>query len=154
MKGARELSPRSLTYFRELVGWRESIARKKDKAPFRVIGNEQLLALACDPPSTVADLSRIRGASPGLFEERGVELVEVAQGVRALPDSALAAFPQHSGARDLAFEARFTKLKAVRALVPDFQLSLAIGKEGQNARLAAKLTGSKIDIQPDSVMDE
>ncbi|MDA3147671.1 transcription termination/antitermination protein NusA [Leucobacter sp. UCMA 4100] len=45
-------------------------------------------------------------------------------------------------------------LKQVRALVPDFQLSLAIGKEGQNARLAAKLTGAKIDIQPDSVMDE
>ncbi|HWL02481.1 MAG TPA: transcription termination factor NusA [Microbacteriaceae bacterium] len=44
--------------------------------------------------------------------------------------------------------------KAVRALVPDYQLSLAIGKEGQNARLAAKLTGAKIDIQPDSVMDE
>lgn len=43
--------------------------------------------------------------------------------------------------------------KAVRALVPDYQLSLAIGKEGQNARLAAKLTGAKIDIQPDSVMD-
>ena len=44
--------------------------------------------------------------------------------------------------------------KAVRALVPDFQLSLAIGKEGQNARLAAKLTGAKIDIQPDSIMEE
>ncbi|MBB4070988.1 transcription termination factor NusA [Canibacter oris] len=44
--------------------------------------------------------------------------------------------------------------KQVRALVPDFQLSLAIGKEGQNARLAAKLTGAKIDIQPDSVMEE
>lgn len=43
--------------------------------------------------------------------------------------------------------------KQVRALVPDFQLSLAIGKEGQNARLAAKLTGAKIDIQPDSVME-
>jgi len=43
-------------------------------------------------------------------------------------------------------------LKAVRALVPDYQLSLAIGKEGQNARLAAKLTGARIDIQPDSVM--
>ncbi len=40
--------------------------------------------------------------------------------------------------------------KAVRALVPDYQLSLAIGKEGQNARLAAKLTGARIDIQPDS----
>ena len=44
--------------------------------------------------------------------------------------------------------------KAVRALVPDYQLSLAIGKEGQNARLAAKLTGAKIDIQPDSVLDD
>lgn len=44
--------------------------------------------------------------------------------------------------------------KAVRVLVPDFQLSLAIGKEGQNARLAAKLTGAKIDIQPDSILQE
>jgi N utilization substance protein A len=45
-------------------------------------------------------------------------------------------------------------LRAVRALVPDYQLSLAIGKEGQNARLAAKLTGARIDIQPDSVMED
>lgn len=43
--------------------------------------------------------------------------------------------------------------RAVRALVPDYQLSLAIGKEGQNARLAAKLTGAKIDIQPESILD-
>ena len=35
-------------------------------------------------------------------------------------------------------------------IVPDFQLSLAIGKEGQNARLAARLTGYKIDIKSES----
>ena len=35
-------------------------------------------------------------------------------------------------------------------MVPDYQLSLAIGKEGQNARLAAKLTGWKIDIKSES----
>ena len=40
--------------------------------------------------------------------------------------------------------------KACRVLVPDDQLSLAIGKEGQNARLAARLTGYKIDIKPAS----
>nr|WP_326183763.1 transcription termination factor NusA [uncultured Oscillibacter sp.] len=40
--------------------------------------------------------------------------------------------------------------KACRVLVPDDQLSLAIGKEGQNARLAARLTGYKIDIKPQS----
>jgi len=40
--------------------------------------------------------------------------------------------------------------KACRVIVPDDQLSLAIGKEGQNARLAARLTGLKIDIKPAS----
>jgi N utilization substance protein A len=39
---------------------------------------------------------------------------------------------------------------AVRVVVPDFQLSLAIGREGQNARLAARLTGHRIDIHSDS----
>ena len=43
--------------------------------------------------------------------------------------------------------------KACRVLVPDDQLSLAIGKEGQNARLAARLTGYKIDIKPQSYKD-
>ena len=40
--------------------------------------------------------------------------------------------------------------KSCRVIVPDSQLSLAIGKEGQNARLAARLTGFKIDIKPES----
>ncbi|MCR4606253.1 MAG: transcription termination factor NusA [Oscillospiraceae bacterium] len=42
------------------------------------------------------------------------------------------------------------EVKSCRVIVPDSQLSLAIGKEGQNARLAAKLTGYKIDIKPES----
>ena len=44
--------------------------------------------------------------------------------------------------------------KACRVIVPDDQLSLAIGKEGQNARLAARLTGHKIDIKPASYSGE
>jgi N utilization substance protein A len=40
--------------------------------------------------------------------------------------------------------------RAARVVVPDFQLSLAIGKEGQNARLAARLTGWRIDIRGDT----
>ncbi|WP_317348840.1 transcription termination factor NusA [Pusillibacter faecalis] len=43
--------------------------------------------------------------------------------------------------------------KACRCVVPDDQLSLAIGKEGQNARLAARLTGYKIDIKPASYQE-
>ncbi len=40
--------------------------------------------------------------------------------------------------------------KTARVVVPDYQLSLAIGREGQNARLAARLTGYKIDIKSDA----
>ena len=44
--------------------------------------------------------------------------------------------------------------RAATVLVPDYQLSLAIGKRGQNARLAARLTGFKIDIKPESAREE
>lgn len=44
--------------------------------------------------------------------------------------------------------------KVCRVRVPDSQLSLAIGNKGQNARLAAKLTGWKIDIKPESGIEE
>lgn len=43
---------------------------------------------------------------------------------------------------------------AARVVVPDYQLSLAIGREGQNARLAARLTGWRIDIRPDTAAPE
>ena len=44
----------------------------------------------------------------------------------------------------------FESDKASRVIVPDYQLSLAIGRKGQNARLAAKLTGWKIDIKSET----
>ena len=47
-----------------------------------------------------------------------------------------------------------TEEKSARVVVPDYQLSLAIGKEGQNARLAARLTGYKIDIKSESQAGE
>ena len=44
--------------------------------------------------------------------------------------------------------------RSARVVVPDYQLSLAIGKEGQNARLAARLTGWRIDIRSDEATPE
>jgi len=55
-----------------------------------------------------------------------------------------------SPARVLSVEVVDRDARAARVVVPDFQLSLAIGKEGQNARLAAKLTGWRIDIRSDA----
>jgi N utilization substance protein A len=55
-----------------------------------------------------------------------------------------------SPARVSAVEIVDSEARSARVIVPDFQLSLAIGKEGQNARLAARLTGWRIDIRPDT----
>ena len=54
-------------------------------------------------------------------------------------------------ARVLSVEIVDLETRSARVVVPDFQLSLAIGKEGQNARLAARLTGWKIDIRSDGL---
>ena len=54
-----------------------------------------------------------------------------------------------SPARVTSVEVLDAAARSCRVVVPDFQLSLAIGKEGQNARLAARLTGWKIDIRSD-----
>jgi N utilization substance protein A len=54
-----------------------------------------------------------------------------------------------SPARVMSVEVVDAEARSARVVVPDFQLSLAIGKEGQNARLAARLTGWRIDIRSD-----
>ena len=55
-----------------------------------------------------------------------------------------------SPARVSSVEVVDAETRSARVIVPDYQLSLAIGKEGQNARLAARLTGWRIDIRPDT----
>ena len=59
-----------------------------------------------------------------------------------------------SPARALSVTVVDAATRAARVVVPDYQLSLAIGKEGQNARLAARLTGWRIDIRSDAVPAE
>lgn len=59
-----------------------------------------------------------------------------------------------SPARVSAVEVVDEAARSARVIVPDFQLSLAIGKEGQNARLAARLTGWRIDIRSDEAAAE
>lgn len=62
----------------------------------------------------------------------------------------LSTFIEHALSPAKVTEVRILGDRSAEVIVPDFQLSLAIGKEGQNARLAAKLTGVKIDILSES----
>ncbi|MEW6458589.1 MAG: transcription termination factor NusA [Bacillota bacterium] len=85
-----------------------------------------------------------------IVQELNGEKIDV---VKWSPDSSKFVSSSLSPAKVIAVEV-WEDEKIARVIVPDYQLSLAIGKEGQNARLAAKLTGWKIDIKSESQMAE
>lgn len=115
LKGARDLTRRELAVLRELVPWRDSVARELDRATFRVIGNEQLLEIARAQPRARDDLSRIRGVSRGILERRTTEVLEAVQRGLAVPEDDLPRFPKSPRwDRDPKFDARVNALKTVR----------------------------------------
>ncbi|MEO3935598.1 transcription termination factor NusA [Dermatophilaceae bacterium Soc4.6] len=95
--------------------------------------------------------ARVRAVMTELQGEK-IDIVDYEVDPRAFVAAAL------SPARVQSVEIVDAVLRAARVTVPDYQLSLAIGKEGQNARLANKLTGWRIDIRSDTapppVLDE
>ncbi len=91
--------------------------------------------------------ARVRAVMTELHGEK-IDIVDYAEDPRAFVAAAL------SPSRVSSVEVVDPVLRAARVVVPDYQLSLAIGKEGQNARLAAKLTGWRIDIRSDTAPPE
>jgi N utilization substance protein A len=90
--------------------------------------------------------SRVRNVMTELHGEK-IDIVDYSEDPPQFVAHAL------SPARVLRVNVVDAQARVAQVIVPDYQLSLAIGKEGQNARLAARLTGWKIDIQPDSPAD-
>jgi transcription termination/antitermination protein NusA len=86
--------------------------------------------------------SRVRNVMSELHGEK-IDIVDWSEDPAELVAHAL------SPARVTSVEVVDAEARSARVVVPDFQLSLAIGKEGQNARLAARLTGWRIDIRSD-----
>ena len=82
-----------------------------------------------------------------IVEELGGEKIDV---VKYSEDPAQFVAEALSPAQVISVDIEDLSAKACRVIVPDGQLSLAIGNKGQNARLAARLTGWKIDIRPES----
>lgn len=86
---------------------------------------------------------RVRAVTHELDDEK-IDIVDYSEDPRRFVAAAL------SPAKVQSVTVIDPNARACRAIVPDYQLSLAIGREGQNARLAARLTGWRIDIQPDN----
>jgi len=115
LKGARDLTRRELAVLRELVPWRDSVAKQLDRATFRVLGNEQLLDIARSQPSSREVLGKIKGMPRGILEQRGGELIDAVQRALAVAESDLPKFPRAARwDRDPDFDSRVSALKTAR----------------------------------------
>jgi N utilization substance protein A len=119
----------------------------------REAGHRTKIAVAAKAPGVTAKGAclgpmgaRVRAVMTELHGEK-IDIVDFSEDPRTFVAAAL------SPSRVVSVDVVDERARAARVVVPDYQLSLAIGKEGQNARLAAKLTGWRIDIRPDTAPD-
>jgi ribonuclease D len=137
LKGARTLRGHQLAVLRELFAWREQAAGQLDRAPFRVLQNESMVAIAKAMPADQTALRELKALSPDQLRRRGADLLEaVARGVQA-PTSSLPVFER--GKRpppDLAFDARLERLKQARNTIAA-RIELAPGVLCPNGLLEA-----------------
>lgn len=124
LKGAKALKGRELAVLRELFSWREGVAQRTDRATFRIMNNEPLLAMAKNPPTDVAALKAIPGISADQAERRGGDILAAVKRALEIPDwdvPRLERTPRR--AHDPAFEARLERLKVARnRLATEFDL--------------------------------
>lgn len=94
VKGARDLTPREVTALREALEWRDQLARERDRATFRVVGDQPLLEAVIRRPLDTRELSEIKGFPRGLARGEGEALLDRFDRVAQLPDDALVPYPR------------------------------------------------------------
>src|SRR5206468_7387999 len=115
LKGAKGLGPRSLAALRLLHRWRDTVAERDDKAPFRILGNDALIAVSRALPATRADLSHIRELPNSLARRHGDALLDAVGRAKTLNDSELPRLERRPRPhKDAGFDARLERVKAVR----------------------------------------
>jgi len=115
VKGARDLTRRELAVLRELVPWRDGIAKEMDRATFRVVSNDVLLEICRVLPTSRQALGVIKGMPRGVLDQRGEALLACVARAVALDETALPKFPKAPRwEKDPAFDDRAARLRAVR----------------------------------------
>ncbi|MEW6673219.1 MAG: HRDC domain-containing protein [Thermodesulfobacteriota bacterium] len=95
-KGAGRLSPQELEILESLLQFRQTVAAKKDRPLFKVMGNTTLLEIVKNRPQTVQDLEKIQPLSAKQIDMYGRDLVEVVTTALAVPKENLPRYPRQS----------------------------------------------------------
>jgi ribonuclease D len=115
VKGARDLKRRELAVLRELVPWRDAVAKELDRATFRVVSNDVLLEISRMQPTTRQALGVIKGMPRGVLDQRGDLVLECVSRAMALDEAALPKFPKAARwDKDPEFDDRAARLRSVR----------------------------------------
>ncbi len=137
LKGAKALKGRELAILRELFEWREGVAQRSDRATFRVLNNEPMLAMAKLQPADMEALKTIPGIGSDQAERRGRDILAAVKRGLEIPEQDLPRVERAPRkAFDPAFEARLERLKAARNRLA-VQLDLAPGVLCPNGTLEA-----------------
>jgi ribonuclease D len=156
VKGARDLSPRQVTALRAALNWRDELARERDKALFRVVGDGPLIEAVAMHPQRAEELSSIKGFPRGLAKGEGHQLVARLRAVVDIPESELRPYPRRKGGGPgrppPEAEKLFERLKGVRNQRADM-LGLPRGTLLANAVLldvavAAPTSGETLAAMP------
>lgn len=94
VKVARDLSPRGVAHLREALRWRDDVARKRDRAPFRIASDQVLLSVVVERPASVGALAGLKGMNGRLAHEEGQDLLDRLAAVDAVPDDQIRGYPR------------------------------------------------------------
>lgn len=147
IKGARALKGRELAILRELFTWREQVAQRADRATFRVLNNEPMLALAKHPPSDLAAIKSVPGISADQVERRGRDILAAVKRGLEIPDRDLPRFVRSPRrAFDAAIDVRLERLKAARNRLST-ELDLQPGVLCPNGTLEAIAKANPVSVE-------
>jgi ribonuclease D len=146
VKNIGSLDRRSLAIVRDLYNWRDALARKADRPPFKILGNDTIVDIAKEKPATLRDLTGLRSLSRYHADRYGRELAAIVRKAMEIPEAEL---PERNDPkpwiRDKQLEARINRLKDVR---DRYARELKIDPSVLAARhiLAAVATSGTLDV--------
>ena len=115
LKNIGRFSRRQLAALARLHAWRDGAARQADRPPFKIVGNESLVAIAELLPQSVRELKQIRGMTAGQAGRHGQGILDAVAEALALPEDQLPEIvAKKQWIRDKTIEQRIDKLRTVR----------------------------------------
>ncbi len=147
MKGAKAMPARSLAILRELYQWRDQLARRTDKAAFRILNNEPMLLMAKSPPQDLEQLKAIRGVGGDQAERRGADLLAAVRRGLSVPETELPRIERTPRRQpDAAYEARLERLKAARnQLASEYDLAPGVLCPNGTLEAIARINPAKVE---------